>query len=127
MKQRPRPDIKTRQLRADHKRPRQVPPPPPSNANTASLQAAAALMASDAEAAEEARALEAQTQRRAARRAAQERRVKELARKAATDLGRGGWKESRAEGSVNFAREFKLGVAKKAWDGVIDDRTFSTR
>jgi len=92
-------------------------PPVPSlycGCNHRDILLAAALTAADAKAAEEARALEAQTERRAARRAEQQRRVKELARKAAADLGRGGWKESKTEDSTNFAREFKLGVAKKA-------------
>lgn len=125
MKHHLRPDITARKLHTDHKRHigyARTPPPRLSSIPTTASRQLATQTAADAVTAEEARALEAQTQRRVARRAEQQKRVKELARKAIANLGRGGWKESRTEDSANFAREFKLGVAKKARDRVMDDR-----
>lgn len=71
------------------------------------------FIAASTAATDDARALEAQTERRAARRAAREKAIKERAREAVADLGRGGLKGPRTVDSTNFARDFKLGIAKR--------------
>ena len=80
-----------------------------ASAGASSAEAVAATTA----AATAARELEAQTKRRAARQAERERGVKERARKAADNLGSGGWKAFTFEDSVKYAKDYKLGIAKK--------------
>lgn len=62
---------------------------------------------------ENARALEAQTERRAARRAKHEREIQQRARKAAASLRRGEGHASKAADSAKFARDYALEIAKK--------------
>lgn len=83
----------------------------------ASSTVAAAAAAAAAATATATRELEAQTTRRAARQAERERGVKERARKAADNLGSGGWKEFTLEDSAKYARKYKLGIAKKVRRG----------
>ncbi|CAM9355835.1 unnamed protein product [Ectocarpus fasciculatus] len=64
-------------------------------------------------AAKDARALEEQNKRRSARRAERERGIKERAREAAANLGRGEWKASGTADSTSFARAYKLGISKR--------------
>lgn len=73
-----------------------------------------AILADPYEAADEdARALEAQTERRAARRAEHERGIKQRAREAAASLRRGGGDASKAADSAKFARDYALEIAKR--------------
>ncbi|CAM9478757.1 unnamed protein product [Ectocarpus sp. 4 AP-2014] len=65
-------------------------------------------------AAKDAQALEDQNKRRSTRRAERERGIKERAREAAANLGRGEWKASRTADSTSFARAYKLGISKRA-------------
>lgn len=60
-----------------------------------------------------ARALAAQTNRRAARRADKEKEVKKWARSAEMSLKEGQWKASSPVDSSTFARNYKLSMAKK--------------
>eukprot|EP00752_Nemacystus_decipiens_P007697 g6880.t1 len=62
---------------------------------------------------ESARALEAQTERRAARRAEHEREIKQRAREAAASLRRGRANVSKAADSAKFARDYALEIAKR--------------
>lgn len=58
-------------------------------------------------------ALKAQTNRRVARQAEIERGIRERARAAAEILGSGEWKAISAQDSAAFARNYKIGMAKK--------------
>lgn len=96
---------------------------PNTHARSVSLRPSVLFLAGNAatvsiaDTAEQPRALEAQTARRAARRAEREKGVKARAIAAAESLG-----QEEAEGlkmipladSVSFARDYKLGMAKKA-------------
>lgn len=69
--------------------------------------------AAAAAAGEDARALEVQTERRAARRAEQQRGMKERARTAAASLKCAGGDASKAGDSLKFARDYTLEIAKR--------------
>lgn len=62
-------------------------------------------------------ALKAQKSRRVARQAEIERGIRERAHEAAASLGTGEWKSILAQDSVAFARNYKIGIAKKVRQG----------
>lgn len=62
---------------------------------------------------EDARALETQTERRAARRAEHEKAMKQRAREAAASLRHGGGNVSKTAESAKFARDYALEIAKR--------------